>query len=60
MEVKAVKEEKAVVSGAKEDIEELKDRKQQTKNQDVLCIFGICFLLRSFYQIKGSIIVIDL
>lgn len=60
MEVKAVTEKKAVVSGGREGIKELKERKRQTKNQDVLYIFGICFLLGSFYRIKGSIIVIDL
>lgn len=59
MEVKAVKEEE-IVSGGKENIKELKKRKWQTKNQGILYIFGICFLLGSFYQIKGSIIVIDL
>lgn len=49
-----------MVSREKQGIKELKEKKQLTKNQDILYIVGICFLLGSFYQIKGSIIVIDL
>lgn len=55
-----VKAKQAVVSKEKQGIKELKERKQLTKNQDILYVFGICFLLGSFYQIKGSVIVIDL
>jgi len=43
MEVKAVEEEKEEVSGGKEDIKELKGRKQQTENWNVLYIFVIFF-----------------
>lgn len=62
MEVKAVEEEKEEVSGGKEDIKELKGRKQQTENWNVLYILVVFFffLLRSFYLIKGSIIMMDL
>lgn len=60
VEVKSSERRESSGVRRKEDIKKLKERKQQTKNQDVLYIFGICFLLGSFYQIKGSIVVIDL
>lgn len=43
LEVKAVEEEKEEVSGGMGDIKELKGRKQQTKNWNVLYIFVIFF-----------------
>lgn len=47
MEVKAVEEEKEEVSGGKEDIKELKVRKQQTENWNVLYILVVFFFFCS-------------
>lgn len=47
MEVKAVEEEKEEVSGGKEDIKELKGRKHQTENWNVLYILVVFFFFCS-------------
>ena len=44
---KAVEEEKEEVSGGKEDIKELKGRKQQTENWNVLYILVVFFFFCS-------------
>lgn len=43
MKVDAVKEEKAVISEGKEDIEELKERKHQTKKSERIINFWYLF-----------------